>query len=55
MVFVTVYRLPSVPPDTQTVAAVVVLVSESFVIPDETVQLDVEMVSELSQSLQSIL
>jgi hypothetical protein len=44
--FDTVYTgAPAVPPDSQTVVIVLVLLSESFVSPVGTVHVDVEMVS----------
>ena len=42
---VTVYDEPDVPPDNHAVAVVVVLVSESNVIPVDTVTVEVDMVS----------
>jgi len=44
----------AVPPDNQMVVVVVVVLSDTFVIPLGTVQVLVEIVSELSQLVQSI-
>ena len=54
IVFVTVYRFPTAPPDNQTVVVVVVLVDESTVNPPD-VHEDEDIVSELNQSDQSTL